>query len=496
MTEDPPLTNEVQRYLAIDMGAESARAIVGEFADGGLTLREIHRWPSRGETVAGTQYWDFPFIFGEIKRAMRKCARAHGPTLRSIGIDSWGVDFGLLDASGQLVQNPVQYRDHRTDGILDKAYAVLDQEAIYRETGIAFLQFNSLYQLWAMQKTTPEVLQEGKTFLMISDLLHYFLSGVARCEFTNASTTQLLDARTGRWSEKLFSAFGLPLDLMPEITQPGTVLGPLKKALTGETGIRSAQIVAPCTHDTGSAVLAVPGTGSDWAYISCGTWSCMGAELDEAITTDAALRYNFTNEGGYGRTIRFLKNIIGLWVLQQARASWATRGEHYEYDELADRARSADPFPVVLNIDDPIFLNPEDMIEAIATHCADTNQTPPGDVGSVARAILEGLALRYAITLAQLEQVTGRRFETIHMVGGGIQNELLCQFASNAMGRPVIAGPVEATALGNLVTQAIAIGDVPDKASARRLIADVTRLRVYEPEDHDAWNARRAALET
>jgi rhamnulokinase len=480
--------NNCSRYVAIDMGAESARAMVGHFEGDQLRLEELHRWPSRNAAVQGTQYWDILFMFSEIQFALGEYAKTYGPELGGIGIDSWGVDYGILGETGQLLQNPVQYRDHRTDGLIAIVDKVMSREDIYGETGIAFLSLNTLYQLWAMQKTAPEVLNEGKTFLMMSDLLHYFLSGVAKAEYTNASTTQLVNVRTRQWSEKLFKAFGMPFHFMPEIVEPGTILGPLSEAVAKETGLsKDTRVITPCTHDTASAVLAIPAEGTNWAYISCGTWSLMGTELDEPIATKEALACNFTNEGGFDHTIRFLKNIMGLWVLQQTRAAWARRGEQYDYAELTERAREAKPFQTVLNIDENLFFNPDDMLDAIAQHCADTGQEIPDGVGATVRAIIEGLALCYAVTLRDLESVTARKFDTIHMVGGGIQNELLCQLASDAMGRPVVAGPTEGTAMGNIVTQAIATGRLTDRVAARKVIAASTPLKVYEPQNSGAW---------
>ena len=480
--------NRTHRFMAIDMGAESARANVGHIRKDAIEMEEIHRWSSRNTTVNGTRYWDVLYMFSEIKHALGKYAQRFGTELDGIGIDSWGVDFGILGKSGHLLQNPVHYRDHRTDGLIEKSSEILSREDLYAETGIAFMPFNSLYQLWALKNSAPELLREGRCFLMISDLLHYFLSGTAACEYTNASTTQLLDVRTRQWSERIFRDFDLPLDTMPEILEPGTVLGPLKEDICADTGVTRCDVITPCTHDTASAVLAVPADESeDWAYISCGTWSLMGAELASPITDPTALAANFTNEGGQGNTIRFLKNIMGLWVLQGARASWAWRGENYNYAELTEMADSAAAFDVVLNIDDPIFFNPDDMLDAIAEHCTQTGQSPPKNVAATTRAILEGIALRYAVTLNDLERATKRSFTRIHMVGGGIKNELLCQMASDAMGRSVVAGPVEGTALGNIVSQAIGKGILHDRVAARRLIANSVTLKTYEPSSHDDW---------
>jgi len=482
-----PVSDESKRYLAFDLGAESCRAIVGTFERGSISLEELHRWPTRNEQVGETRFWDILYIFGELKNSLRKYRDKYGPDLEGMAVDSWGVDFGILGESGNLLQNPVHYRDHRTDGILEKAFEVVSREAMYRETGIQLMQINTLFQLWSMKAGAPEVLREGRTFLMISDLLHYFLSGVRRCEYTNASTTQLLNVESRQWSQMLLDAFGLPGHIMPEIVEPGTILGPLDAGIAADVGLSSANVIAPCTHDTASAVLAVPATGEDWAYISCGTWSLMGLEMPAPITSDAALSGDFTNECGIGRTITFLKNIVALWLLQRCRAMWARRGDVYEYAELTDMARSAPAFAAVIDVRDPVFLNPQDMIDAIGVHCKSSGQQPPEGVASTVRSILEGIALSYAVTLTELERVTGRRINRIHMVGGGIQNELLCRLASDATGREVIAGPVEATAMGNVATQAIATGLLPDPTAARKLTAKAASPKVFEPQDTGPW---------
>ncbi len=479
--------NGCSRYIAIDMGAESARAIVGTVGDGKFELEELHRWPSRSTEVQGTRYWDFLYMLGEIKQALSMYAKKYGPAVDGIGVDSWGVDFGILGPSGQLLQNPVHYRDHRTDGMLEKAFEVVSAKDIYEETGLQFMSINTLYQLWILKDTSPEVLREGDSFLMISDLMHYALSGVKACEYTNASTTQLLDVRSRNWSDKLFDSFGLKSSIMPEILSPGTVLGPLDKTIADEVGLESAQVITPCTHDTACAVLAVPAEGDDWAYLSCGTWSLMGVELSEPITSEEARAANFTNEGGIGGTIRFLKNIMALWILQEARAAWLRRGTDYDYAELTELAKSAPSFGCIIDVDDPVFLNPDDMLDAIADHCERNGQEAPEGVGATVRTILEGIAICYAKVMAELEQSTGKTINTLHMVGGGIQNELLCQFAADATGKTVLAGPVEATAMGNIATQAIATGRISDAAAARKLVAQATSPKAYRPENQDLW---------
>lgn len=478
-----------KHYIAFDLGAESARAIVGSLEDGRIQFEELHRFPSRNIEVQGRRYWDILYIFAEMQEALAKFARQFGPACAGIGVDTWGVDFGILGESGELLQNPVTYRDHRTDGIIERAFAeVIPAEELYGRTGIQFLQFNSIFQLWALSQTAPEVLREARTFLTIPDLLHYFLSGVAKCEYTEASTSAMLDVHTRSWDLELLAKFGIPTGMLPDIVQPGTVLGPIDANLARVTGIDpDTPVITPCTHDTGSAVVAVPAAEGRWGYLSCGTWSLLGAELPQPNTSPLAHAHNFTNEGGYGGTIRFLKNIMGLWVLQECRRAWERRGEQYSYPELTKWAQQAAPFEVILNIDEPGFLNPDDMLDAIAEQCARTGQAMPTEPGAVARAVLEGLALRYAIVVDQLEEAIGHDLDVLHIVGGGTQNQLLCQLTADATGMPAICGPIEATALGNLAVQMIAQGAIADLTEARRIIAASSDLVRYEPQNTQAW---------
>ncbi len=481
-----------KRFLAFDLGAESGRAIVGTLDGDRVSLEELHRWPSRNAEIHGVRYWDVLYIFAEMKEALARYARQYGPELAGIGVDTWGVDFGLLGPSGQLLQNPLHYRDHATDAILEPAFNIMPRDELYRRTGIQFMQINTLYQLHALRQRAPEVLDAASTFLTIPDVFNYMLCGRKACEYTEASTTQLLDVHQRTWDADILEAFGLRRELFPEVVPPGTVLGPLSEAIRAETGIGQTAVVAPCTHDTGSAVAAAPAAGSDWAYLSCGTWSLLGAEVDEPRATEEALRHNFTNEGGYGRTIRLLKNIMGLWVLQECRAAWERRGQQYSYHELAVWANDSEPFATLLNIDDPAFLNPPDMLEAIAAQCMATNQAVPEKPGAVARAVLEGLAIRYADVVGRLEAIMGTEVNTLHMLGGGIQNELLCQFTCDAINRTVIAGPVEATAMGNIAVQAIAQGALSGLAEARELIGRSSELKRYEPRAAASWQQQLA----
>ena len=479
--------------LAIDMGAESSRAEIARIQDGRISLREIHRWPTRHTRVMETRYWNTLYIFGEIKEALRRAAQEQ-EDIRSLGICSWGVDFGIIGKSGHLLQNPVQYRDRRTDGLLEASKDVMPHEEIYARTGIAFLQFNSLYQWWALKRDCPEVVQVGDKLLLVPDLLHYFLTGVAKCEYTNASTSQMVRADTRDWDRDLVEAFGLPPAILPEIIQPGTSIGRLLPAVQEDTGLPNVEVRPPCTHDTGSAVLAIPAEEDDWAYISCGTWSLMGAELEQPVTTPEAQRFNFTNEGGFGGTYRFLKNIMGLWVLQETRAAWKRRGDELDYAEIARQAEAAPAFQTLLDVDDPGFFSPDDMLDAIAEQCARTGEPVPEGVGPTARAILEAVALRYALTLEQLETVTGRSISVVHLVGGGVNNTLLCQFAADAMNRKVVAGPTECTALGNVLAQALGAGVLPSVVEARAMVKRSVETQVFEPSDVEAWRDRLSKL--
>jgi rhamnulokinase len=477
-----------RRHVAVDMGAESSRVMLGTLHQNRLELEELHRFATRNTEVLGTRYWDALFLFDEIKTGVRTYVERHGSALDGVGVDTWGVDFGLLGRDGGLLANPVHYRDHRTDGVAELLSDTVPHAEIYRRSGIQFMPFNTLNQLWAVRKNTPELLRHAHTLLFMPDLMHYFLSGARAAEYTIASTSQVLDVRTRTWSESLLEAFGIPMGIFPDVVAPGTRLGTLNAGVAKETGLdTSTPVIAPCGHDTASAVAAVPAEGEDWAFLSSGTWSLMGMELREPITTDEALANHFTNEGGIDGTIRFLKNIMGLWVLQGCRAAWARRGKDYGYDELAARAEEAKPFASVIDVDDPCFFNPGDMLDALAMHCRANGQPVPETVGATVRAVLEGLALRYAMTLERLEHVTGRNVGRLHAVGGGIQNTLLCRMTADAIGRPVMAGPVEATAMGNVITQMLGTGALPDLATARQVVAHSTPITVYEPGHAASW---------
>ncbi len=475
-----------RQLLAFDLGAESGRAILGHLDDGSLELRELHRFATGATQVLGRLYWDVLRFFDEIQTGLR--AAADYDDLGSVGIDTWGVDYGLLADDGTLLDNPRNYRDPRTEGVMERGLQLVPQERIFASTGLQFLPFNTLWQLLSMREMSSPQLASAQHLLLIPDLLHYFLTGERVCEFTNATTTQFSDPRQGRWSTELFDAFDLPSRILPDIVEPGTRLGPIRSEIAAGCGLSRVPVVVPATHDTGSAVAAVPAQVADFAYISSGTWSLMGAELAEPNLNDAARLYNFTNEGGVGGTFRFLKNIMGLWLVQETRRTWQAEGRDLSYAELTEAARQAPVLGAHIDPDDARFLPPGDMAGRVRAFCTETGQIPPETEGAVIRCILESLALKYRWVLERLEEVLGRRLEPIHVVGGGIRNELLCQLTADAAGRPVVAGPAEATAIGNLLVQALGLGWLGSVADIREVVRSSFAPRVYEPSgDTDGW---------
>jgi rhamnulokinase len=484
-------------YLALDLGAESGRGLLGKFDGERLTLDEVHRFANGPVRMLDTLHWDLPRLFDEIKTALRKVS-ATNRGLDGVGVDTWGVDFGLIGRGDTLLGNPVHYRDARTDGMLEAAFRRVGRERIYEITGLQFLPFNTLYQLLAMRLSDSPLLEVAETLLMMPDLLGWLLTGRRVGERTDASTTQLLDPRTGRWSDELCQALNLPRAILPELVDPGTELGPMRRALAEEVGLDPAlTVLVPGTHDTASAVAAVPvvrpsGVAAvvgppDWCYLSSGTWSLLGVEVARPVINAETLAANFTNEGGVAGTTRLLKNIMGLWLVQECRRTWARQGRDYSYDDLIARARAARPFAALVDPDDPTFLAPGDMPARLAAYCTRTGQEPPGDEGGFVRCALESLALKYRWTIERLESILGTTIRTIHVVGGGSRNALLCQFAADACGRAVHAGPIEATAAGNVLLQAMGRGRIASLADARAIVARSFPVTVYEPRDTAAW---------
>ena len=470
------------KMLAIDLGASSGRGIVGTFDGEKITLEENHRFPNEPVMVAGQYTWDIVRILHEIKTSIRKCATGEDRDIDSIGIDTWGVDFGFLDKRGHLLANPVHYRDLRTVGIPAYSEAFVSADEVYDITGIQVLELNSLYQLLAVQKNSPELFDIATDMLFVPDLLNYFLTGYKQTEYTIASTSQLLDAKKRDWSDELIKRFGLPNKLFSKIVPPGTVCGNFLPSLSEEFGGINPKVISVAAHDTGSAVLAVPAKNEKFIWISSGTWSIMGTETKDPVISEKSKEYNFTNEGGYGDTIRFSKNITGLWVEQESKRQWEREGEKISFAELATMAAEAEPLRCFIDPDDQRFATPGNIPKRIADYCRETGQFVPQTKGEIVRCILESLAMRYRYTVECIDEMCGERIPAINIVGGGTKEEQLSQFAATACGRPVYAGPVEATAIGNIAAQAIALGAIKDIWEAREIIANSFEIKEYQPE--------------
>ncbi|MEW8958031.1 MAG: rhamnulokinase family protein [Moorella sp. (in: firmicutes)] len=478
------------RYLAFDLGAESGRAIIGTLEDARLTLEEIYRFPNEPVRIPDGLHWDVLRLFHEMKEGLRRAAARYGNDLKSLAVDTWGVDFGLLGEKDVLLGNPYHYRDGRTEGVMEEAFEIVPREEIFSQTGIQFMPFNSLYQLLAWRQQQPALLSQAQTLLMMPDIFNFFFTGVKAGEFTNATTTQMYNPRTGIWAVDLLTKLDLPVNLLPAVNPPGTVIGPILPRVARETGTGEIPVIAPGSHDTASAVAAVPAAGPDYMYISCGTWSLVGTEVKEPVINEQTLHLNFTNEGGVGGTFRLLKNVTGLWLVQECRRTWARRGENLSYGDLTAMAREAKPLQAVVDPDHPSFLNPEEMPAAIQAYCRETGQPVPETKGDIVRCALESLAMKYRWVLEKLEGILEKKLPVIHMVGGGTQNELLCRFTANATGRPVVAGPVEATAAGNLLVQAMAMGEIKNLDEGREIVRRSFVLRTYEPENTGAWEEK------
>ncbi|MFQ6057536.1 MAG: rhamnulokinase family protein [Anaerolineae bacterium] len=491
---------QTTNFLAFDLGASSGRAVVGLFDGERLRLEEVHRFPNGPVRVLDSLHWDVLRLFEEVKGSLAKCVKTYGTDIASLGLDTWGVDFGLLDAQDKLLGNPYHYRDSRTDGMMEEAFRLVPREEIFERTGIQFMQLNSLYQLLAMAVQGSPMLDMAQTFLNMPDLFNFWLTGRKASEFTIATTTQCYDPRAGDWAWTMLEKLGLPTRIFGEIVPPGTLLGPLHPAVAEETGAGEVPVIASAGHDTAAAVAAVPALspalseaegparGHDYVYLSSGTWSLMGVEVDEPLITPQSLAYNFTNEGGVEGTIRLLKNIMGLWLVQECRREWAQAGEELAWDDLTRMAAEAEPFGGLVDPDDPRFLPPGDMPQRIQSYCAETGQPVPESKGAIVRCALESLALTYRLVLERLEEMLGRELSIIHIIGGGSQNPLLNQFTADATGRTVIAGPVEATSIGNILMQALALGHIASLEEGRELVRRSFEMTAYEPGERAGWD--------
>ncbi|MCL1795017.1 MAG: rhamnulokinase [Oscillospiraceae bacterium] len=476
------------KMLAIDLGASSGRGMIGEFDGKKLSLRENHRFPNDPVNISGAFMWDILRIFHEIKKSLGNCANSEDCDISTIGIDTWGVDFGLLDKTGLLLENPYHYRDKRTDNIEFEAYKRIPKHELYKINGLQYLPFNTIYQLLALSAKRPHAFENAETLLMTPDLLNYFLTGAKKTEYTIASTSALLDAKKRTWAKELFSPMGIPEKLFTEIVPPGNILGGLLPDVLKEVGNLPAQVVNVASHDTGSAIAAVPASGDAFVYISSGTWSLMGTEAKEPIINEKSARYDFTNEGGVANTIRVLKNVAGLWLEQESKRQWEREGEKNTFNELTEMAIRAKPLGCLIDVDSPEFVSPGDMPGRIREFCRRTAQHIPQNKGEVVRCIFDSLALAYKRTLACIEELQGEKTPFIHVVGGGTKESLLCQFTADACGVPVYAGPVEATALGNIAVQMMAKKEISSLAEARKIIADSFEVVCYEPKNTSIWD--------
>lgn len=478
-------------FLAVDLGAESGRVIAGLFDGSTIRLEELHRFANGPVVVADTLRWDVLRLWSEIQVGLSKAAAKYGTAAVSVGVDSWGVDYVLLTKTGEMLGQPYCYRDARTTGQLDATLRRVPRAEIFAQTGLQFMEINSLYQLLAFQQTNRALLDQADKFLMMADVFHWLMCGSQVVEFTNATTSQCYHPTQRGWSYDLLRKLELPTQIFPEVVDPGTKLGRLRESLATRCGLGRLEVVAPPTHDTGAAVAAIPTelTGkANWAYISSGTWSLMGLELPHAVLTPRALELNVTNEGGVDGTYRVLKNIMGLWLVQECRRSFERHGQGVDYGTLTQMAQHATPFRSLVDPDDHAFLAPADMPTALRQWCEKTGQPVPDSPGALVRMCLESLALKYRMVLEWLEELSGERVETIHIVGGGAQNELLNQFTADATGRSVVTGPVEATALGNVLMQARTAGAISNLSEIRDVVRRSFPVKRFEPRDTSTWN--------
>jgi rhamnulokinase len=487
-----------QVYLGVDLGAESGRVIAGLWDGKKMQLEEMHRFPNGSVAINDTLRWNTLGLWNEIQNGLTAAAKKFGKSVVSVGVDTWGVDFALLSKSGELLGLPFHYRDARTRGMLQKVFARIPREEIFAATGLQFMEINTLYQLLALQKSSPELLAAAETFLMMPDFLNFCLSGARVCEFTIATTSQCVNPKKRAWATDLLQKLGLPTKIFPDIVPPGTRIGQLRAGLGEKTGLGQIAVVAPAAHDTGSAVAGVPtkNTGKpNWAYLSSGTWSLLGVEVQDALLSPRALELNVTNEGGIDGTYRLLKNIMGLWLVQGCRRSFIEKGKEFSYEQLAQMAAEAPAFRSLVNPDDDRFLNPPDMPKAIQDFCRETGQPVPETEGQLVRCVYESLALTYAKVLDGMEELTGTKIEVVHIVGGGSRNKVLNGFAANACGRPVVSGPVEATVFGNLLVQARSHGEIHSLADIRAAVRESSEVVQFDPENSAAWTDARGKFD-
>lgn len=474
-----------KRVLAFDFGASSGRAIIGCFDGDKITLEDVHRFSNDPVSVGGTVYWDVLRLFYEIKQGIIKAKIAGG--FDSIGIDTWGVDFGLIDSEGKLMENPVHYRDARTVGLVDEAFKTMPKEKLYGITGIQFMELNTLFQLISLKKYRPWMLERADKMLFMPDLFGYMLTGKMCAEYSIASTSQLIDLDKRTWSKEILDAFGIKESVFAPLVQPGTVLGELSKEICEECGVDPVPVISVCGHDTQSAITSVPCEDGDFAFLSSGTWSLFGTELDKPIVNETSMNINITNEGGFDGSTGFLKNIIGLWLIQESRRQWKREGKEYSYADLEKLALAAEPFKCFIDPDAPEFVPHGNIPERVREFCRKTGQYVPETVGEIMRCIYESLAMKYRLTFEKLRECTERDYPVIHVIGGGTKDGLLCQMTANSCDRTVKAGPIEATVMGNVAVQLMSDGSVKNIGQARKIVAESSELKTFEPKDTDKW---------
>ena len=477
---------DTKRVLAFDLGASSGRALIGKFNKNAIELTEVHRFSNGPVEIEGTLYWDISKLFNEIKLGIRKAAISGG--FDSIGIDTWGVDFGLIDADGRLIENPVHYRDGRTDGMMEVAFQSVPKEKLYMLTGNQLMQINTIFQLLSLVKNRQGLLGRAAKLLFMPDLISYMLTADMKSEYTIASTSQMLEPYARQWNYELLEKLGIPSRLLCDIVMPGTVSGRLKDDICEELSISKVDVISVASHDTASALVAVPSNQENFVFISCGTWSLFGTELKSPVINDKTLMYNLTNEGCFGGRIRLLKNIMGLWLIQECKCQWNGEGSEVSFSQLEQEARKADAFKCFIDPDDILFVKPGDLPERIREFCKATDQYIPQTKGEIVRCIYESLALKHRETFEQIIDVSEMEYNRIFIVGGGVKDKLLCQLTANACNTEVVTGPVEATALGNIAVQLIAQREIQNVNEARVIIADSFPSNYYKPEGKEDWD--------
>ena len=477
-----------KHFLAFDLGASSGRAILGTLENGRLELFEIHRFKNQMARIHGSYYWNIYSLFEELKTGLKKCISEHKIQPDSIGVDTWGVDYSLVSESGQLIGLPFAYRDHRTDNVMEEFFRIVPPKETYLLTGIQFMQFNTLFQLFASKKEKYSRLSIAESLLFTPDTMNYLFTGIKRNEYTIASTSQMLKPGKAEWERNLLDAVGIDINLVEEVVQPGSKIGNILPEIQEDTGSKEIPCIAVASHDTASAIVSVPASGGEWAYLSSGTWSLLGIESNEPLVSEETLGMNFTNEGGVDGTTRFLKNIMGMWLIQECKRIWDEE-KMLEWQEIVNMCNEEEHFKCLLNPDDSVFLNPGNMPLAIQEYCKQTGQPVPENKGQIARCIYDSLVLKYKYTIGQIESVTGKKIEKLHIIGGGANNEMMNQLTADAIGIPVYAGPTEATAIGNLLIQARAMGVIDTLEEIRQVVRDSFDVKIYQPNPTLDWDS-------